>query len=99
MKSGKPGRRPKGCELCATRGKDVFDLDIRMAFQPIVDVSNGVIFAHEALVRGPAGESAGSVLSQVNAENRYAFDQKCRVVAIETASRIGLDSPILSLLR
>ena len=87
-------RRPKGCDLCATRGKEKFDLDIRMAFQPIVDAKSASIFAHEALVRGPAGEGAGSVLSQVTHENRYAFDQKCRVVAIETAARLGLKDPI-----
>ena len=86
--------RPKGCELCATRGKEQFELDIRMAFQPIVDSTRQSVFAHEALVRGPAGEGAGSALSQVNHENRYAFDQKCRVVAIETAARIGLPAPI-----
>jgi EAL domain-containing protein (putative c-di-GMP-specific phosphodiesterase class I) len=61
-----------------------------MAFQPIVDVVEGVPYAYEALVRGPAGESAWSVLSQVSDANRYAFDQQCRVRAIETAARAGL---------
>ncbi len=41
-------------------------------------------------MRGLQKESAGSILSQVNAENRYAFDQSCRVKAIELASRLGL---------
>ena len=36
-----------------------------MAFQPIINLSTGSIFAHEALVRGTAGESAGSLLSQL----------------------------------
>jgi len=61
-----------------------------MAFQPIVDIVAGVPFAYEALVRGPAGESAWSVLSQVSEANRYAFDQQCRVKAIEAAARAGL---------
>jgi EAL domain-containing protein (putative c-di-GMP-specific phosphodiesterase class I) len=61
-----------------------------MAFQPIVDVSTGAVYAYEALVRGIGGESALSVLSQVTEENRYAFDQQCRVKAIETATRAGL---------
>lgn len=61
-----------------------------MAFQPIVDILNGVPFAYEALVRGPAGECAASVLSQVSDSNRYAFDQQCRVKAIETAAAAGL---------
>ncbi len=61
-----------------------------MAFQPIVDIVHGVPFAYEALVRGPRGEGAASVLSQVSEANRYAFDQQCRVKAIETAARAGL---------
>lgn len=61
-----------------------------MAFQPIVDVNAGRIFAYEALVRGLNNESAYSILSQVNESNRYAFDQNCRVQAISLASRLGL---------
>ena len=65
-----------------------------MAFQPIVDIVDGSPFAYEALVRGPSGESALSVLSQVSDANRYAFDQQCRVKAIETAAKAGLiDTP------
>jgi EAL domain-containing protein (putative c-di-GMP-specific phosphodiesterase class I) len=61
-----------------------------MAFQPIVDVEHRRIEAYEALVRGPDGESAGSILAQVDQSNMYAFDQACRVKAIELASRLGL---------
>lgn len=61
-----------------------------MAFQPIVNVKTGHVYAYEALVRGPGGESAYSVLSQVTEENRYAFDQSCRVQAITIASALGL---------
>ncbi|BAE49719.1 EAL domain [Paramagnetospirillum magneticum AMB-1] len=32
-----------------------------------------------------------SVLSQVTADNRYAFDQACRVKAIDLAASLGLD--------
>jgi EAL domain-containing protein (putative c-di-GMP-specific phosphodiesterase class I) len=42
------------------------------------------------LVRGPNGEPAGDILGRVTAENRYAFDQRCRVKAIETAVRVGI---------
>jgi EAL domain-containing protein (putative c-di-GMP-specific phosphodiesterase class I) len=62
-----------------------------MAFQPIVDIVEHRIDAHEALVRGPAGEAAGTVLAQVNDDNIYAFDQACRVRAIELASKLQLD--------
>lgn len=78
------------CDMCRSRGNTRFGQAIRMAFQPIVDVANGRVFAHEALVRGPAGEGAGQVLAAVNETNRYNFDQLCRVTAIETASRIEL---------
>lgn len=59
-----------------------------MAFQPIVDMRSGAVFAHEALVRGINGEGAASVLSAVDDRNRYAFDQQCRVKAIELAARL-----------
>lgn len=74
------------CNGC--RDGAAFDLPFSMAFQPIVDIKTGAVFAHEALVRGPNGEGAGSVLGQVKDHNRYAFDQQCRVKAIELASRL-----------
>jgi len=60
------------------------------AYQPIVDLATRSIFAHEALVRGPNGESAYSVLSQLTDDNRYAFDQACRVEAIRGAAALGM---------
>jgi len=68
------------------------ELRIQMAFQPIVDIRTGKPFAYEALVRGENGEGAGQVLSRVTEENRYTFDQTCRTTAIETASRLNIDS-------
>lgn len=76
-----------GCQGCKTEG-DIFD--IAMAFQPIVDGDSGLPFAFEALVRGGQGEGAAEVLSRVTAENRYAFDQQCRVAAIEGAVAAGI---------
>lgn len=83
-----PGDEP--CDACAAGRQPPFPFS--MAFQPIVDVADGdiFIFAYEALARGPAGESAASVLSRVTNANRYAFDQSCRVKAIEMAGRVGL---------
>jgi len=65
-----------------------------MAFQPILRHGPGgnEVYAYEALVRGPQGQGAGSVLSQVTDGNRYAFDQACRVRAIEMAAGLGLGS-------
>ncbi|MDY0006188.1 MAG: EAL domain-containing protein [Spongiibacteraceae bacterium] len=42
-------------------------------------------------MRGAAGEPAGVVLSRINDDNRYRFDQACRVAAVETAARLGMD--------
>lgn len=63
-----------------------FELPITMAFQPIVNVADGSVFAQEALVRGQNGEGAGTILARVSDVNRYAFDQTCRVKAIELAA-------------
>ncbi len=71
------------CEGC--RNGEGFELDFTMAFQPIVDVVEGRIWGYEALVRGVNGEGAGAVLAQVTDENRYTFDQACRVKAIDLA--------------
>jgi EAL domain-containing protein (putative c-di-GMP-specific phosphodiesterase class I) len=66
--------------------------DFTMAFQPVVDLTLGRIDAHEALVRGLNGDPAHVVLARVNSENRYGFDQACRVKAIELATSMGLDA-------
>ena len=73
------------CEGC--RDGEAFDLPFSMAFQPIVDLSSRSVFAHEALVRGPNGEGAKAVLSQLTPQNRYAFDQQIRVRAISDLPR------------
>ena len=77
-----------GCEGCRSGGG--FSAPFSMAFQPFVDVATNTIFAHEALVRGVGGEGAHSILSQVADDNRYAFDQECRVKAIEMATALDL---------
>lgn len=56
-----------------------------MAFQPIIDLAEGRIWGYEALVRGRDGEGAAAVLAAVTDQNRYRFDQACRVKAIELA--------------
>ena len=82
---------------CGGQCAERFDLDFTMAFQPIVDVNVGAIWAHEALVRGAAGHGAGWVLGQVNDGNRYAFDQACRVKAIELAAGLPFNGARLSI--
>lgn len=78
-----------GCRDC--RSRDPLGFPITMAFQPIVDVASRTVFGYEALVRGAGGEGAGFILSHVDDGNRYAFDQTCRVTAIDLASSLGLD--------
>lgn len=77
------------CGQCRNMAELPFSFD--HAFQPIVDVHMHSIFAHEALVRGPGGEGALTVLSQVTEGNRYAFDQACRVSAIRGAASLQMD--------
>lgn len=81
--------RQLGCKQCLE--SNPLDFEITMAFQPIVDLDRGVPFAYEALVRGKGGEGAGQVLSKVTEANRYAFDQTCRVKAVQLASQLNLD--------
>ncbi|MGV1953243.1 EAL domain-containing protein [Agrobacterium vitis] len=74
------------CESC--RDGTAFDLPFSMAFQPIVDVRTSAVFGYEALVRGTDGAGAATVMAGINTQNRYAFDQNCRVKAIELAASL-----------
>jgi EAL domain-containing protein (putative c-di-GMP-specific phosphodiesterase class I) len=76
-----------GCQGCRS---EAHPFDIAMAFQPIVDAETGRPFAYEALVRGGDGAGAAEVLASITPENRYAFDQQCRVAAIEGAVAAGI---------
>ena len=82
------------CRNCAD--KNALDFDFTMAFQPIVNCQTKQTFGYEALVRGLNNESAYSIISQVNDENKYLFDQLCRVKAIALAAKLKLNS-ILSI--
>lgn len=83
---------PQDCADCAKGERLGFQFEY--AYQPIVDLKQRSIFAHEALVRGPRAESAMSVLSQVNDQNRYRFDQACRVKAIKGAAELGIQEKV-----
>ncbi|WP_434930522.1 EAL domain-containing protein [Shewanella sp. HL-SH5] len=79
--------------LCTNCAKDNnLDFDFTMAFQPIIDCSTQRIYGYEALVRGINNESAYAILSQVTADNRYVFDQLCRIKAIALASELNISS-------
>jgi EAL domain-containing protein (putative c-di-GMP-specific phosphodiesterase class I) len=80
--------RASGCDGC--RNSPDLDFSFAFAYQPIVDLRDNSIFAHEALVRGINGEGALSVLSQVTDKNRYRFDQLCRTHAIAGAAELQM---------
>jgi len=82
------------CAACRNGAQLDFDFD--MAFQPIVDADRRAVWGYEALVRGTGGEGAAAVLAKVNEQNRYKFDQACRVKAIEAATA-RFDAPDLYL--
>jgi EAL domain-containing protein (putative c-di-GMP-specific phosphodiesterase class I) len=77
------------CHACRA---DVPLPSIKMAFQPIIDIERSEVYAYEALVRPAGGGSAADVLGQITPEMRYAFDQRCRVTAIEQAARLGMET-------
>jgi blue light- and temperature-responsive anti-repressor len=60
------------------------------AFQPIIDVGLQTITSYEALVRGPAGESALSILQQFEGDDLLRFDGVARVRAVEIAAELGI---------
>lgn len=84
--------RQNSCGAC--RDGHGFAQAITMAFQPIVDVRDRTVFAYEALVRGEDGSSATQVLAAVDADNRYAFDQACRIRALECAVEVRLPAMV-----
>jgi EAL domain-containing protein (putative c-di-GMP-specific phosphodiesterase class I) len=84
MKAAKP--------ICGACRTDVSLPSFTMAFQPIIDIESGEHYAYEALVRPIGGGGAAQVLNQIDEHNRYAFDQACRVRAIELAASLELDA-------
>ncbi|MCM2973667.1 EAL domain-containing protein [Larsenimonas suaedae] len=65
-----------------------------MAFQPIVDLSKRDIHAYEALVRGVNGEGAHSILSRVQSDDVYRFDQACRTQSLKQISALESHHPV-----
>lgn len=76
-----------GCSHCQPEdGGSPIDI----AFQPIFDMRARAVRGYEALVRGPNGESAASVLGAVGDAEKHRFEQRIRVMAIEKAAALGL---------
>ena len=66
------------------------DTPYSFAFQPIVDVERGVVAGFEALVRGPNGESAASVLGAFSRDELHQFDMEARQRAIALSETLKL---------
>jgi EAL domain-containing protein (putative c-di-GMP-specific phosphodiesterase class I) len=79
---------PGACDGCTCGA--AFPLPLTMAFQPILRLSTGTVEAHEALVRGPGGALAHTILGAVSNQNRPAFDRQARATALALAARLGL---------
>ena len=60
------------------------------AFQPIVDAEARRVHAHEALIRGPNGEPAHTVLAGLAGEAMHALDRASRCAAIEEGGRLAV---------
>jgi EAL domain-containing protein (putative c-di-GMP-specific phosphodiesterase class I) len=83
---------PKKYSCAECRSGAGLEFQFTMTFQPIVDANQKAVYSQEALVRGLNQESAYEILSRVTDQNRYQFDQACRVKAIELASRLNVDT-------
>ncbi|OIP72002.1 MAG: diguanylate phosphodiesterase [Oscillatoriales cyanobacterium CG2_30_44_21] len=81
-----------GCAECA-KGAGL-DFEFTMAFQPIINTSTKQVFAQEALVRGMHQEPASEILGRINDQNRYRFDQACRVKAVQLGAKLNISSYI-----
>lgn len=80
------------CKRCKDRTGA--ELEFSVAFQPIVDLDTGGILSYEALVRGVHNEPAHTILTRVDEQNRYSFDQAVRVRVVEMAAHLGVTSGV-----
>jgi len=66
-------------------------LAFTIVFQPIVDISTNKPFGYEALLRGPNGAAAATVLAQLNESTLCDFVQAFRLHAIKLADALALE--------
>lgn len=65
-------------------------IDFSFAFQPIVDSVMRQTISYEALIRGPRGEAAWSILSRISPDEIHRFDADGRIAAIAMAAKLEL---------
>ncbi len=68
--------------------------DIQFAFQTIIDTNEQEVVGFEALVRGIKNEPPAVVFSRIPHDQRFLFDQACRIRAMEAAEAFGIDSKL-----
>jgi EAL domain-containing protein (putative c-di-GMP-specific phosphodiesterase class I) len=68
--------------------------DISFAFQTIMDATEFEVVGFEALVRGIKNETAAQVISRISHDQRFDFDQACRIRAIEAAAEFEIDGDL-----
>ena len=71
-------------------GKPVSDSGLTVAYQPIADISANRVYAYEAIIRGPNGETAAQIFESLSPEAKTNFDQRCAAGAIRWAMAAGL---------
>ncbi|TGX54915.1 EAL domain-containing protein [Sphingomonas gei] len=70
--------------------KLVSDSGLTVAFQPIADVSASRVYAYEAIIRGPKGQTSAQIFESLPPEAKATFDQRCAAGAIRWAMAVGL---------
>ena len=65
--------------------------DCTFAFQPIVNARKREVVAYEALVRGPHGEGASTIINEITIADLPRFDERCRSLAMKLAMQLGID--------
>lgn len=84
--------------LVAQFHRIVDERDVRVAFQPVIDLRSGEVVALEALARGPAGselESPHHLFATARAVGRVAeLDWVCRAAAFDAFHELGLPTSI-----
>ena len=68
--------------------------EFSMAFQPIVDVVARKVHSHEALIRGPQGQPAFSILDSIDVEHKAEFDLLIRNRAVQMAADLELGTAL-----
>ncbi|MCA8967582.1 MAG: EAL domain-containing protein [Planctomycetes bacterium] len=83
-----PGREPRGCTACSPASAS--PLTFAVEFEPVRSVRRDAVVAHEAVARGAAGLRGGALRAALPTGALPAFEQRCRVEAIEQAVRLGI---------